>query len=300
MPPESQPQTNSFAPLAGRLVPRAVAAMPVQRGNYGIPPRQAQAGTTPQVMDVSAPGSSTVATPDTLTPVTPNPAVAQPVSPPVAPAEPMIAAPAAVASEAPAQPVASVIDVASTQTVATSQPTPAPPAPVAAAETPSLPGASAPTPLFTPSRALQEKEDKKSAKSAGQRGLLRKVGLVCTMVGVLLVAGGVARWITAGSTGGKVVAVGAVSANDGGSYTVQFTADDGQVHKFTRHQKSTSLIPGTAVQVAYQSGAPDKTVVMVSDVKNAHQLATTLLLVGGVLTVAGVVIFLVLGRKIKK
>jgi hypothetical protein len=103
--------------------------------------------------------------------------------------------------------------------------------------------------------------------------------LVLLVVAGLLVLGGLARWATAGSTSGNLIAAGAVSANDGSTMTIQFTADDGQMHKFT-NKSNNSLIPGSAVQVAYRSGAADNNAKQVAPIKAAHTLGTSLLVTG--------------------
>lgn len=101
------------------------------------------------------------------------------------------------------------------------------------------------------------------------------------IAGLLLIAG-LTRWATAGSTAGDIIAAGAVSANDGSVMTIQFTADDGQLHKFT-NKSNASLIPGSAVQVAYRSGAADKSAKQVAPINAARSLAMSLIVAGSVL-----------------
>lgn len=109
------------------------------------------------------------------------------------------------------------------------------------------------------------------------------------IVAALLSIGGIARWATAGSTKGHIIAVGAVKANDGYKMTIQFVADDGQLHKFTAKSQA-ELIPGTALEVAYRSGAPETTAKQVGLIKQTRSLGLNLLLLGiGLFAALGIV-----------
>jgi hypothetical protein len=109
--------------------------------------------------------------------------------------------------------------------------------------------------------------------------------IALVIVAGLLSIAGLARWATAGSTTGMTAAVGAVAANDGRTMTIQFTADDGKIHKFTAGSEA-KLIPGTAVEVAFRPGAADASVVRVAVVKGNKNIGMSLFLAGVVLFAA--------------
>lgn len=155
-------------------------------------------------------------------------------------------------------------------------PAPIVPTPVAVPSTPTpTPQVAIPQqPLFTPAPAQSIKKPTKPT------GLLPKALLVLLIIGSLLSVAGLGRWITAGSTAGDNITVGAVLANDGNKLKIQFTADDGLLHSFNVNKAGSELIPGTAVQIAYQPGAADATAKQVSVVKNAHNLGVGLFSAG--------------------
>ncbi len=251
MPDSDQPTPTPFE----RPSARALNSMPVQRGNYGIPPRQAapQAQVQPQPQPMarpmqSGPRSMDIMTPRPAQPSQPQPATSQPVAP----------APQPVPVTAdPSEPAADTEQVLVTQSPS--------------------------RPLFTNKPAV-ETQPVEALKSGG---LLPKVRLALLVVGALLTLGGAARWITAGSTSSDLIAAGAVAANDGNTMTIQFTANDGAMHKFTTKSDS-KLTPGTGVEVAYKSGAADNGAKRVAPIKAAHGM-------GIFLMITGVVILLVAG-----
>jgi hypothetical protein len=170
--------------------------------------------------------------------------------------------------------------------VATPAPVPAP-APIQQTQ----PAQPSPQPLYsnTPRPAATPVSQEKA------HNILPKLRLVLLVVGVLLMLAGTARWASAGSTSGNLISAGAVSANDGTTMTIQFTADDGQMHKFT-NKSDSALIPGSAVEVAYKSGAADKSAKRVAPIKAAHSLGISLLVTGVVLGLFAGLITLIMHR----
>lgn len=256
----------------------------MQRANYGIPARQ----SAMQAQPMSRPAA----------PMT-QPVVAQPQVAPVTPIgqaaramQPLVAAPPQPAAPAAPQPTGRYMDMAGPvrqQQPTPTQPQPAPmQQPVAATQAPTRPTmdamqpaaaqqSQAPRPLFTNSpQPAAPKEATKLTKS------LPKLRLGFAVAAAILVLVGGGRLITAGSTTGNNIAVGAVAANDGHTMTIQFTADDGKMHKFTS-KSSASLIPGTAVEIAYRSGAPEASAKRVSVIKQAHNIGLAILSLGIVL-----------------
>jgi hypothetical protein len=151
-----------------------------------------------------------------------------------------------------------------------------------------------PQPLYS-NRPSAPASDTEPAKGGGW---LPKLRLALLIVGTLLVVGGAGRWLTAGSTSGDLIAAAAVAANDGNSMTIQFTANDGQMHKFTTKSDRT-LIPGSAVQVAYRSGAPDTSAKRVEPIAAAHSLGVSLMITGAALLLTAGVLALFIRRQIK-
>lgn len=236
-PEQNRTPSNAFE----RPSARATVA-PVQRGNYGIPPRQSAPNPSgPRSMDIMPPR-----------PATPRPTPVQPVV---------------------QQPIA----VAPTQSAVVAEQIAVPPA--------------SPQPLYT--------STPRPINRPVQRGrmdrLLPKLRLALVIVASLLVLTGLARWATAGSISGDLIAAGAVSANDGNTMTIQFTADDGQLHKFT-NKSNAALIPGTAVQVAYRSGAPDNSAKQVAPIKAAHSLGVSLFVTGVILGILAGLATLIMHR----
>lgn len=242
MNPEQNPTTSSdFTRPSARA-----AATPVQRANYGIPPRQTAPLTSgPRSMDIMAPRRPT--------------------------------APAAPAAPTP-RPVAQPIATAPSQSSVVAQQIAIPP--------------TQPRPLYTntPAPAAAPADQRK------KHGVLPKLRLALVVVGALLLVSGGARWATAGSTAGNLIAAGAVSANDGSTMTIQFTANDGELHKFT-NKSNAALIPGSAVQVAYKSGAADKTAKQVGPIESARSLGISLLVTGAVLVVFAGLVTLIIHRR---
>ncbi len=233
----------------------SMAAMPVQRGNYGIPARQ-MAPARP-FNDIAPPQQSA-------------PAPMQPVMQPVPPVQPI-------------QPPA---------------PTYAQPAPAVPVQQPQPMAAPAPQPIQTPQQPIfQTPVAPVQAAPIKKQGfwpkLIPKLQLVLIIVGVLLTIGGVARLMTAPNIAANTIAVGAVSANDGSNITIQFTADDGKLHKLKQSGNFPKLIPGTAVQIAYQPGAPDTTAKQVDSVKAVKNQGTALAVAGGSLLTVGLIIWFV-------
>lgn len=229
MPEDNQQLTpNQFARPSARP---PVAAAPMQRANYGIPPRQSapiQPQTAgPRMMDVTAPAPR---------PVQPM-QQAQPVAAPQPPAYQPMAQPAPVV------------------------PTTAP--------------VQRPEPMFSPTQSAHTAQ-----KAVKKHRIISKFRYVFLFVGALLTIGGIVRYATAGNISGYTIAVGAVTANDGKKTSIQFTADDGKLHRFTVQESKRNEIPGTAMEVAYQTGAADATVKRVSVVKSAHSLGVQMLAAG--------------------
>ncbi|MDB5169970.1 MAG: hypothetical protein JWN82_366 [Candidatus Saccharibacteria bacterium] len=245
MPDPSQPAPNPF----DRPSARAAGSMPVQRGNYGIPPRRpaplAQPAG-PRMMDI-VPGQRMRPVAPIPTPVTPPPPV-----------------PASVPSQS----------AAMAEQISVTRP--------------------APRPLYTntPAPAAQPELRRQ------QRRILPKLRLALLVVATLLTLGGIIRWATAGSISNDLIAAGAVSANDGNSMTIQFTADDGKLHKFT-DKSNSKLIPGSALQVAYRSGAADNSAKQVAPIQSAHSLGVSLFLTGVLLLAASGIVTLAMHRKPK-
>lgn len=224
-------------PISAQPVQRpSLAAAPLQRSNYGIPPRQSVAPTPgPRHMDIA----------------------------------PMPSRPA---------------------------PTPVPaPAPLAIPEAPATYSSvrQPEAPLFTATKPTAAPSTKKSYRPA----VVRAVRWACLTVGTVALLGGAGRLATAGSISGYTVAVGAVTANDGHSMNVQYTANDGELHHFTISHSVASMVPGTSLQVAYRPGAPDATVRQVSVVQSHHNLGMQLVATGVVLLIIGG--FLSLRRRAK-
>lgn len=226
-----QDNSRQTLPLTARPAARATAAMPVQRGNYGVPIRQSQT-PRPQMMDVIAPERQA-----------PKP---QPA--------PTVLAPATQA--APTQP--------RTEPTPAYQPT-------------------QPQPLFSTAPKRQEHP---SETVKPNRNWTPKIMVSLFIIGGLLVLGGAGRFVMAGSTTGHTIAVGAVSANDGRSMTIQFTADDGLMHKFVVDSNKT-MIPGTATEIAYRSGAPETSAKQVSLVHDGRAQGVILSMIGTVLLATG-------------
>lgn len=231
--------------------------MPVQRGNYGIPPRQFAPGAPARPMARPLPPQPDTRSMDIIPP--------RPVQTPLVQHVP----PTASFRPAP-------------------RPTPSPSA--SAAEQVSV-VSSAPQPLYinrpAPEPAPVDQEE--------SRGVLPKVCLALVVLAALLVLGGGVRWITAGSTAGDLIAAAAVAANDGTAMTIQFTANDGQMHKFTA-KSDAKLIPGSAVQVAYKSGAPENSAQLVGPIQAARSLGIKLAAAGAVLFLAAGVVALLMRR----
>jgi hypothetical protein len=142
-------------------------------------------------------------------------------------------------------------------------------------------------PLFSASPVTQASKPK---RRYGHLLPLARVALI--VLAALLLIGGIGRWATAGSTSGNTVAVVAVVLNDGKKMTIQFTADDGLLHKFSAKSQA-KLIPGTAIQVAYRPGAADNTVKQVAVVQHAHNLGVALFSVGLLLAIISAVMIFV-------
>lgn len=239
---QTQPNPVPFSRPSARP---GLTAMPVQRGNYGIPTRQV----------------------------------------PVAPVQPSGPAPAM-----PPQPGPRLMDVAVPRPSQPAQPTQQPTQPVGSPvsmQNPGVPTPAAAIPAQPTFNATPKAVEEKANKPAKLKLILSKLCLVLLIVGALISLVGIARWATAGSIANDTIAVGAVTANDGNTISIQFTADDGQLHKFTIHGNQSALIPGTAVQVAYQPGAPDHTAKQVSKVKSAHNLGVSLFFTGVLLLIVG-------------
>lgn len=216
--------------------------MPVQRGNYGIPPRRAAPTTTtaagPLMMDV-APRRPAVQAPQT------------PLQPVVTQAAPSIAAPTPVTSSQ--------------------------------------------TPLFS-TAPQPEVATATKHKTSKLRKLAPKLKLVVLTLGILLTLGGLFRVLTAPNIDGYTAGVAAVTANDSKIMTLQFTADDGKLHKFSANS-NPEFIPGTAVEVAYRPGAADNTVKQVAVVKATRNFGITLLSAGVILLLISAVTTIVTYRR---
>lgn len=257
MPNSSQPTPTPFE----RPSARATGAMPVQRANYGLPPRQPQAAAPTPAQPIARPEQPGPRSMDIMAPRPTQPPRAQAPAP--QPLAPTPAPPAPAPSPSPAATVAEQISVTTpvSQPLYTNQPVPEP----------------------TPVQATQS------------GGVLPKVRLALLILGVLLTLGGAARWLTAGSTSGDLIAAGAIAANDGENMTVQFTANDGQMHKFI-DKSDSKLTPGSAVQVAYRSGAPDNSAKRVEPIKAAHSMGMWLMVTGIILLLGAGVVTLLLRR----
>ena len=254
MPDSSQPTPTPFE----RPSARAAGVMPVQRGNYGLPPRQPQASTPTAAQPMVRPAQPGPRSMDIMVPRPAQPPRPQAPTPnPVAPSP---------------------------------EPTPPTPAPSSSATVAEQISVTAPAsrPLYT----NQPVAEPVPAQAIQSGGALPKVRLALLILGALLLLGGAARWLTAGSTSGDLIAAGAIAANDGDKMTVQFTANDGQMHKFI-DKSDSKLTPGSAVQVAYRSGAPDNSAKRVEPIKAAHSMGIWLMATGIVLLLgAGIVTFL--------
>ncbi len=276
MPEDSQqPTPNQFTRPSVR--PGVVGA-PMQRANYGIPARQStplqQPAQGQPMMDVIAPAPRP-AQPAPVQPVAAVPPQPQPQQ------QPYQAAPQPVQPMQPVPPVQQPVAV---------------PQPVAAAPTPALPTTAPlgqrPAPMFTANQSTQAPQ-----KPRKEHRIIPKFRFVFLVIGLLLTIGGAARIATAGDVSGYVVAVGAVTANDGRKTSIQFTADDGKLHHFTVQGSKRNQIPGTAIEVAYQSGASDATVKQVAIVKSAHNLGVEMLSAGILFLAIGTVWVFVHHRK---
>lgn len=123
------------------------------------------------------------------------------------------------------------------------------------------------------------------------RKLVPIISLVVIGLSILLILGGGVRLATAGSISGKKIAAGAVISNDGSSMIIQFVAEDGKMHKFTTGSND-AYIPGSAVEVAYRSGAADTTGKQVAPIKAARNNGIIMMAAGAVLgSIATVVYF---------
>lgn len=245
-PDSSQPTPTSFE----RPSARAASGLPVQRGNYGIPPRQ----STSQAQPVR-PGPRSM---DIVPP--PRPVQSRQIQPPQPPVVPV-----------PSQPA-----VAAEQNSVTQSP--------------------ARTPLYT-NKPIPKTIPVPTGSTRG-RAILPKLRLVLFVVAALLALGGTVRWITAGSTAGNLIAAGAIAANDGDTMTVQFTANDGEMHKFT-DKSDPELIPGKGVQVAYRSGAPDNSAKRVEPIQAARSLGVSLFVAGAILLLTAGAVTLLMRRNRK-
>lgn len=272
-------QEQNQPPISPFSRPSARPIGPVQRANYGLPSRPVPPTVSQPVQP--QPVQATVPALPVTVPVTPQP---QP-TPSAFTARPVAAQsmadvaaprPSVVPVTPPSQPIVTQA-VSATSTVAASH----------------VP--SAQQPLFT--NAPQANAAAAPSRLHRHMPTLRMVVLV---IGVLIAVIGIGRWATAGSTSGQIIAVGAVSKNDGNSMTIQFTATDGQLHRFTS-ASNEEYIPGTAVQVAYRAGAPDKTVQQVAVVENAHALGVRLFLLSLLFFgIAGVMTFVIRRRLAKR
>ncbi len=248
-----QPIENPMSRPSARI---NSAPAPIQRGSYGLPPRRPAAPIT------QSPAVQPQATP-TYTQTAPSPRPAAPVGTP----QFMDFAPRPSAPSAPQPTVATPLFTANPQ-------------PVQPLETP------AQRPLFTPSQN-KAASTPKSEKHHRHMRVQRAIKVVLTVFAVVLLIGGIGRFISAGSTANDTIAVGAVSANDGRSMTIQFTATDGKLHKYST-PSNRDLIPGSAVEIAYRSGAPEATARQVSTVKSARNL-------GVITTMAGIACLALIG-----
>lgn len=255
MPDPNQITPTSFdRPSARPTTP----IMPVQRGNYGIPPRRSPSGPT---------------TPQTSMPQ-PQPAIPTQTGPlmmDVAPRRPSVMM---------QQP-----QVQSTPVAAPQETAPITPAPVASSQ----------TPLFN-AVPQHEKAPAKQAQPSKLGKLAPKLKLAVLVFGVLLTLGGLGRLVTAPNIDGYTAGVAAVTANDSKVMTLQFTADDGKLHKFSANS-NPEFIPGTAVEVAYRPGAADNTVKQVAVVKATRNLGITLMSLGGFLLIVSGIAAIVTYRR---
>lgn len=233
--------------------------MPVQRGNYGIPPRQSAApvqATSPRQAPMQPAMPSGPRLMDIAAPPKPNP------QPPIQP-QPAPRPEPATTNPAPARPVVDQIVAPPKQ------------------------------PLFTNIPPVEIDEQPAPTHKRGR--WLPALRLTLLIMGVLLLVGGAARWITAGSTAGHIIASGAVVSNDGTSMVIQFTANDGRLHKLTAGSND-ALIPGSGVQVAYRSGAVDSSAKQLAPISAARNLGSALVVSGLVLLAAGGLAALISGR----
>lgn len=270
------------SPVSRPMARPSAAPAPIQRGNYGgMPSRPAPVQATP-MRPMPAIQTQPVAQPEPAAPI--EPTVSTPPPQPVAaPAPtPVVAQPAAPAPPRPVTAPSSpqFMDFAPRPS-SQAQPQAQPQIQTISAQRQPLPEPQPVTPtldqrpLFTPSAEPVAKTPQHNHKP--KMLSVVRIGLIC-VTAILLIAG-VVRFTSAGSTAKDTIAVGAVSANDGRSMTIQFTATDGKVHKFST-KSNRDLIPGTAVEVAYRSGAPEATVRQVSIVKQNRNFGITLILAG--------------------
>lgn len=266
-----QEQNQQFGnPMSRPMARPSAIPQPIQRGNYGTPSRvgslQPMTQPTPQPAQVTAPAPQLVREIQPIFASAPQPTAPNPV------------ASYAQQRPAPAPNGPQFMDFAPSRPATTSSAQPpifrqAPEQPVAVEEK---------RPLFTPSTAARE--DRQPSHHANKFKLVK--GSLLGLAAVLIIAGGV-RFVSAGNTTNDTIAVGAVSANDGRSMTIQFTATDGKLHKYST-ASNRDLIPGSAVEVAYRSGAPEATVRQVSIVKDGRNM-------GILIAAAGVVCLSALG-----
>lgn len=244
----------------------SLSAMPVQRGNYGIPPRQPMQQPAQTFTDIAPPR--------------PAQPITQPVQAPRPPQSGMQPQPTFAQPVAPPQPVQQPIQ----QPTASPRPAPIqPPQPI-----------SAPVqPIFQTPTAAQQSAAVSVKNEGFIKKLVPKLQLVLLIVGVLLLIGGGARYMTAPNIDADTIAVGAVAANDGRQMTIQFTADDGKMHKLNQPGNFPELKPGSAVQIAYRAGAPDTTAKRVDQVKSVKSQGLSLLIAGGSLLSVGLVVWFI-------
>lgn len=273
---QGQPIGNQMSRPQGR--PTAMS-QPIQRGNYGISARPA----TPQPQPLQRPAMQSAPVSQPVAPAAP-----QPTQAPIAPAvQSVVTAPRPVSATpqfmdfAPSRPVAAAQPTALTQQHTALAPAFDVMSPTAGLTTEEK------RPLFTPSATAAPQKEQKTGKHLKKVTVI-KYGLASVAI-ILLIAGGV-RFTSAGNTSGDTIAVGAVSANDGRSMTIQFTATDGKLHKFST-ASNRSLIPGTAVELAYRSGAPEATVRQVSVIKDGRNMGMLIVMAGvALLAVVGIMV----------
>ena len=227
----------------------SLSAMPVQRGNYGIPPRQPMQQPAQTFADIAPPRPAHPITQPVQVPTPPQP-VQQPIQQPTASPKP--------SPIQPPQPISAPVQ-----------------------------------PIFQTPTAAQQSAAAPVKKESFIKKLVPKLQLVLLIVGVLLLIGGGARYMTAPNIDADTIAVGAVAANDGRQMTIQFTADDGKMHKLNQPGNFPELKPGSAVQIAYRAGAPDTTAKRVDQVKSVKSQGLSLLIAGGSLLSVGLAVWFI-------